>query len=59
MDQNIEHRGKVLKLYITEEKIQKRVQELAAMISNDYKGLNPLVIGILNGAFMFLADLSR
>jgi len=39
--------------------IQKRVQELAHQISNDYAGRELVVIGILKGAFIFMADLVR
>ncbi|MDH3392868.1 MAG: hypoxanthine phosphoribosyltransferase [Desulfobulbaceae bacterium] len=47
------------KLIISETEIQKRVKELGTAISNDY-GDRPLVmIGILNGAFIFMADLAR
>ncbi|MBL8008669.1 MAG: hypoxanthine phosphoribosyltransferase, partial [Ignavibacteria bacterium] len=36
-----------------------RIRELAAEINNDYKGKNPIFIGILNGSFIFIADLIR
>jgi hypoxanthine phosphoribosyltransferase len=39
--------------------IQKRVQELAGQISDDYAGRELIVIGILKGAFIFMADLVR
>ena len=39
--------------------IQKRVQELANQISSDYAGRELIVIGILRGAFIFMADLIR
>ena len=39
--------------------IQKRVQELAGQISGDYAGRELVVIGILKGAFIFMADLVR
>jgi hypoxanthine phosphoribosyltransferase len=45
---------------ISEEEIQKRVVELAATISKDYANTGELVlVGVLKGAFIFLADLSR
>ncbi len=44
---------------IDEEKIQSRIRELAQIISTDYKSKQPLLVGILKGAFMFMADLSR
>ena len=39
--------------------IQKRVQEIAGQISKDYAGSELIVIGILKGAFIFMADLVR
>jgi len=39
--------------------IKKRVQELAGTISRDYEGKELIVIGILKGAFIFMADLIR
>ena len=39
--------------------IQKRVQEMADQISKDYAGSDLVVIGILKGAFIFMADLIR
>lgn len=44
---------------IPEEKILKEVERLAAQISRDLEGKNPLFLGILNGSFMFAADLFR
>ena len=39
--------------------IQKRVRELAGQISKDYAGRELIIIGILKGAFIFMADLIR
>jgi hypoxanthine phosphoribosyltransferase len=39
--------------------IERRVGELAAQISYDYAGRKLLIVGILNGAFIFMADLVR
>lgn len=50
---------KHFQVFIPEETIRKRVLELAEQISNDYADLNPLILGILNGAFIFAADLFR
>jgi hypoxanthine phosphoribosyltransferase len=41
------------------ELIQKRVQEIAGRLSADYAGRELIVIGILKGAFIFMADLIR
>jgi hypoxanthine phosphoribosyltransferase len=47
------------KLIISREAIADRIKELGAQISRDYANQNPLLIGILKGSFIFLADLAR
>ena len=47
------------KVIISEEDIQARVRELAAQISHDYAGKELMLIGILKGCFVFLADILR
>jgi len=47
------------KLLFSRETIQERVKELAARISSDYEGQEPVFIGVLNGAVFFFADLTR
>lgn len=42
--------------FISEEKIQERINELALEIKKDYEGLTPVFIGVLNGSFIFLSD---
>jgi hypoxanthine phosphoribosyltransferase len=44
---------------ISEERIKQRVKELAQQLSNDYRDKCPILIGVLNGAFIFLSDLIR
>ncbi len=44
---------------LSKEKIQTRVKELGDQISIDYQGKLPILIGVLNGSFMFLADLVK
>ncbi|NCF26478.1 MAG: hypoxanthine phosphoribosyltransferase [Gammaproteobacteria bacterium] len=49
-----------LEVLISEAEIQRRVRELAAEISRDYAQADELIlVGVLKGAFIFLADLSR
>lgn len=50
---------KSFETYLSEEIILQRVKELAATISKDYEGRRPLFIAILNGSFMFAADLFK
>ena len=47
------------KVYFTEEMLQSRVKELGAQLSAEYAGKNPLLVGVLKGSFIFLADISR
>ena len=48
------------RILISEDEIQGRVAEIAAEIDRDYQNTDPIVlIGILKGAFIFTADLSR
>ena len=52
-------KDKTFQTSITESEIKQRVKELAAKLSNDLKGKNPLLLGVLNGSFIFAADLMR
>ena len=47
------------RVFIPEEEIQKRIEELAAEINRDYHGKTPIFIGVLNGSFIFFSDLIR
>ena len=47
------------KIFISAENIQKRVKELGQQIAEDYKDRVPIFVGVLNGSFVFLADLIR
>ncbi|MDW8466455.1 MAG: hypoxanthine phosphoribosyltransferase [Chloroherpetonaceae bacterium] len=49
----------LFELFISEDAIAQRVAELGKEIERDYAGKTPIFIGILNGAFIFLADLVR
>jgi hypoxanthine phosphoribosyltransferase len=46
-------------ILFTKERIARRVGELAGQISADHRGSELLVVGVLNGAFVFMADLIR
>ena len=50
---------KSFETYLSEETISNRIDELAAGINKDYAGNRPLFISILNGSFMFAADLFK
>ena len=47
------------KISIPEAEIKNRLKTVAAQISKDMEGKNPLFLGVLNGAFIFAADLMR
>ena len=47
------------KILFTQEQVAGRIRELAQQISRDYAGKAPLVVGILRGSFIFMADLVR
>jgi hypoxanthine phosphoribosyltransferase len=47
------------KTLISVNDLQKRIKELGSQISLDYKGLEPIIIGVLRGSVVFLADLAR
>jgi hypoxanthine phosphoribosyltransferase len=46
-------------LLISEEQIQERVNAIGVALTTQYKGKKPIFIGILNGAFIYMADLMR
>ena len=46
-------------IYISKEAIAQKVAEIGTQITKDYQNKNPLFIGILNGCFVFAADLMR
>ena len=48
-----------MNVLIEEAEIKKKVSELGRTINAEYRGKKPILIGVLKGAFMFLADLLR
>ena len=48
-----------LEVLISSEEIQQRIRQMGADVARDYAGLNPLMIGVLKGACIFLSDLMR
>ena len=53
MINNIEH------MLLTEEEIQNKVKELAATLSKDYEGKDPIFVGVLKGVVMFFGDIVK
>lgn len=52
-------RNDMQEIMLTEEQIQEKVKELAAIISKDYAGKDPVFVGVLKGVVIFFADLVR
>ena len=52
-------KDKTFEKSISAEEIAKRVKELAQQLSKDFEGKNPLFLAVLNGSFIFAADLMR
>lgn len=52
-------KDKTFETSISAEEIAKRVKELAQQLSKDFEGKNPLFLAVLNGSFIFAADLMR
>jgi len=49
----------IKEVLFSEEVIQKRVEEMGAELTKEYAGKSLLIIGVLKGCFVFLADLAR
>jgi len=47
------------RILVTDDEIQSKVAELGKQISEDYRGKDLLMIGVLKGAFMLMSDLAR
>ena len=50
---------KTFDTYLSEQDIQEKVKEIADQLNRDYKDKRPLFIAILNGSFMFAADVFK
>ncbi len=51
--------GYEMSILISEKEIQSRITEIARDLSNKFKGEVPILIGVLNGSFIFISDLMR
>ena len=47
------------KILLSEQQIQERIAQLGQQITKDYKNSVPLLVGVLKGAFVYMADLAR
>ena len=49
----------IKEILLTEKELADKTLELAAQIMRDYEGKNPLIVSVLKGSFIFMADLVR
>ena len=54
-----EHDRRIKRVVITEQEIQQKIREVSARISKEYDGKPLLLVSILKGAFVFMADFCR
>jgi hypoxanthine phosphoribosyltransferase len=47
------------RVVVTEDEIKAKIAELAKRVGDDYTGIEPLLVGVLKGAVMFMADFAR
>ena len=59
MDSTVRIKDKTFRTSIPEAEILKRVKAVADKINADMAGKNPLLLAVLNGSFVFAADLMR
>jgi len=52
-------RQDIAAVWASEEQLRERIEELGRQITKDYKGKEPLFVGVLKGCFIFMADLVR
>jgi hypoxanthine phosphoribosyltransferase len=58
-DQTVSYRGDRFRRYLAADTIRSRVAEMGRQITRDYADTTPILVSVLNGAFMFTADLMR
>src|SRR6187549_1279500 len=56
---SIQLHGKTFNTYLPEQEIQQQIKRIAGQLDADYRNKRPLFIAILNGSFMFAADLFK
>ena len=59
MPETVNCNGEVFKIFITKEQLDERLAQLGRQLDKDFANKKPIFIGILNGAFIFLADIMR
>ena len=59
VDVGVDADPRIGEIVVTEEALAQRVAELGAQITRDYADRPPLLVGVLKGAFIFMADIAR
>lgn len=59
MEKTITVNGEPFDIFLTEEQIATRVRQMADVLNAEYTGKSPVFVGVLNGSFIFFADLIR
>lgn len=59
LPETVDCNGETFTVYITKEQIEARLSLLGEQIDREFDDKHPIFIGVLNGAFIFLADLMR
>ena len=49
----------IKQVLLTEEEIQSKIKELGAILTAEYEGKNPIIVGVLKGVVLFYADMIR
>jgi hypoxanthine phosphoribosyltransferase len=57
--QDVQLKDKCFEMYLSEQQIQQKIAEIAQWIDQEYADKTPILIGVLNGAFRFMADLVK
>lgn len=59
LPETVECNGETFEVFITKDQIEARIDLLGRQVDKHFDGKKPIFIGVLNGAFIFLADLMR
>lgn len=59
IDKKVQLHDLKFRIYLTKEEILTKVEEIGAVLNKEYQGKEPVFLGMLNGAFVFMADLIR
>ena len=59
MKNTVSYNGLDFSLYISKEKLEEKIREIALFLDEKLRGKDPVFLGVLNGCFVFMADLVR